>query len=316
MPRRADVSTVIAHGVDAGAVAFDARQMPARGPSAVAVHDDGHVPRQAGEVKRRDERLFGRPGWHGCQHVRKGHGRVTGDLANLSNSERGTQRSQLPCPSIPHRHSVSPAAGSVCPAARRSRARMTSFIQPGPAARRRPRRAARRSCAPCAGGTRRHRPRRRSRRRRRGRRAVTIVRTVSLIGESACLERREVVPPDEAPRPRAAWRRRSAVPGRARRTSGRTARGPAWSTCGSDRTCRARRNARESRASASTTSNTRMSAGRRTFSARCTATARGRSRRGRWRPARGRARQRRCVRRRPRPERPPTSGANASSMTC
>ena len=33
----------VAHRVDAGAVAFDARQMTLRGPPAVAVHDDGNV---------------------------------------------------------------------------------------------------------------------------------------------------------------------------------------------------------------------------------------------------------------------------------
>ena len=52
----------IAHGLDAGAVAFDARQMAGRGPSAVAVHDDGDVARQPGEIHLAHERLFGRPG--------------------------------------------------------------------------------------------------------------------------------------------------------------------------------------------------------------------------------------------------------------
>ena len=40
----------VAHGVDAGAMAFDARQVALRGPAAVAVHDDGDVRRQPLEV--------------------------------------------------------------------------------------------------------------------------------------------------------------------------------------------------------------------------------------------------------------------------
>ena len=37
----------VANRVDAGAVPFDARQVPLRGPASVAVHDDGDVRRAA-----------------------------------------------------------------------------------------------------------------------------------------------------------------------------------------------------------------------------------------------------------------------------
>ena len=41
----------VADRVDAGAMAFDARQVALAGPAAVAVHDDGDVPRQAIESR-------------------------------------------------------------------------------------------------------------------------------------------------------------------------------------------------------------------------------------------------------------------------
>ena len=48
----------VADRIDPGAVAFDTRQMALRGPAAVAVHDDGDVPRQTVEVDLAGERLF------------------------------------------------------------------------------------------------------------------------------------------------------------------------------------------------------------------------------------------------------------------
>ena len=58
-----------AHRFDAGAVAFDARQMSLRGPATVAVHDHGDVGREPVEIDLTGERLFGRAGRHdlrGC----------------------------------------------------------------------------------------------------------------------------------------------------------------------------------------------------------------------------------------------------------
>ena len=50
----------LAHRLDAGAVAFDARQMPLRRPPPVAVHDDGDVRGQRLEVHLAGQRLVGR----------------------------------------------------------------------------------------------------------------------------------------------------------------------------------------------------------------------------------------------------------------
>ncbi len=47
----------VAHRLDAGAMPFDARQVPLRGPAAVAVHDDGDVRGQPVEVDLARERL-------------------------------------------------------------------------------------------------------------------------------------------------------------------------------------------------------------------------------------------------------------------
>ncbi len=58
MPSRAAVSTVSRTDVDAGAMAFDARQVALRGPAAVAVHDDGDVRRQPIEVDLPAQRLI------------------------------------------------------------------------------------------------------------------------------------------------------------------------------------------------------------------------------------------------------------------
>ena len=48
----------VAHRVDARAVSLDTRQVTLRGPAAVAVHDHGHMSRQAVEVDLTGERLF------------------------------------------------------------------------------------------------------------------------------------------------------------------------------------------------------------------------------------------------------------------
>ena len=54
----------VAHGIDARAMAFHARQVALGGPAAVAVHDDGDVRRQPLEVHLPGKRLVGmaRPG--------------------------------------------------------------------------------------------------------------------------------------------------------------------------------------------------------------------------------------------------------------
>ena len=65
----------VAHGVDAGAMPFDARQVPARGPAAVAVHDDGDVGRKLFEVDLTSERLLGRPRRQPRQQFVKRHRR-------------------------------------------------------------------------------------------------------------------------------------------------------------------------------------------------------------------------------------------------
>ena len=52
----------LADGRDAGAVALDARRAALAGPAAVAVHDDGDVPRQPGQVDLVEERALRRAG--------------------------------------------------------------------------------------------------------------------------------------------------------------------------------------------------------------------------------------------------------------
>ena len=48
-----------AHGIDPGAVTFDARQAALTRPTPVSVHDDGDVPRKAAEVEHLEERPVG-----------------------------------------------------------------------------------------------------------------------------------------------------------------------------------------------------------------------------------------------------------------
>ena len=65
----------LAHRGDAGAVAFDARQVARARPAAVAVHDHGDVPRQPLEIDLLEERLLDRAG--------------LGKLAEVDHLERG-----------------------------------------------------------------------------------------------------------------------------------------------------------------------------------------------------------------------------------
>ena len=67
----------VAHGVDAGAMPFDARQVALRGPAAVAVHDDGDVRRQPVEVHLARERLVGMAGRNPRQELLKRHVRIS-----------------------------------------------------------------------------------------------------------------------------------------------------------------------------------------------------------------------------------------------
>jgi hypothetical protein len=66
----------IAHRVDAGAMPLDARQVPLRGPSPVAVHDDGDVHRQAIELDLASERLVRMPGRNPRQEMLTRHGSI------------------------------------------------------------------------------------------------------------------------------------------------------------------------------------------------------------------------------------------------
>jgi hypothetical protein len=52
----------VPHGVDAGAVALDARQVALRRPAAIAVHDDRDVRREPLEVELIDEHQVSIPG--------------------------------------------------------------------------------------------------------------------------------------------------------------------------------------------------------------------------------------------------------------
>ena len=76
MPSRAARLDGVAHGVDAGPVPFDARQVPLRGPPAVAVHDDGDVRRQPVEVHLSRQRGVGVPRGNPRQEFVKRHGKV------------------------------------------------------------------------------------------------------------------------------------------------------------------------------------------------------------------------------------------------
>src|SRR6266850_782422 len=63
----------VADRVDAGAMPFDARQVPLRCPSSVAVHDDGDVGRQQLEVDLARQRLIGRSRRNRRQELLKRH---------------------------------------------------------------------------------------------------------------------------------------------------------------------------------------------------------------------------------------------------
>ena len=62
MPSRAERLDGVAHGVDAGAVPLDARQVALRRPAAVAVHDDRDVAGKPFEIDLAGQRVFGAPG--------------------------------------------------------------------------------------------------------------------------------------------------------------------------------------------------------------------------------------------------------------
>jgi hypothetical protein len=59
----------LAHGGDAGAMSFDARQAPRPRPAPVAVHDDGDVAREAREVDLLDHGLLDRARLRQLAHV-------------------------------------------------------------------------------------------------------------------------------------------------------------------------------------------------------------------------------------------------------
>ena len=73
MPSRAERFDDVADRVDAGAMAFDARQMALRRPAPVAVHDDGDVGRQLLEIDLPRQRFVGRSRRNPRQQLLKRH---------------------------------------------------------------------------------------------------------------------------------------------------------------------------------------------------------------------------------------------------
>ena len=150
----------VAHRIDAGAVALDARQVPLRRPAAVAVHDHGDMPRQTVEVDLTSERLFRGAGRSGRTGIRRAPSSSGASKPRYTESYGGVQGSRPILCIIKHRREFkssdsstptrkSPAAGAARPARARSRAARISVTfsrASGPARRRR---ASRRSCAPC-----------------------------------------------------------------------------------------------------------------------------------------------------------------------
>src|SRR5260221_60988 len=63
----------VAHRIDAGAMPFDARQMPLRGPAPVAVHDDGDVRRQLVEIHLARELHVRRARWNPREELLERH---------------------------------------------------------------------------------------------------------------------------------------------------------------------------------------------------------------------------------------------------
>ena len=139
-PRRA--LDDVAHGVDAGAVAFDARQMALRRPAPVAVHDDGDVRRQLVEIDLARQRFVGRSRRNPRQELLKRHYGSFEVNRDSYNTIRDAHQKQAAAPA----RSGRPAPD------RATRARPPST--PAGGARGRPRRASRRSRAPCGGGSR------------------------------------------------------------------------------------------------------------------------------------------------------------------
>ena len=131
----------VAHRVDAGAVAFDARQVALRRPAPVAVHDDGDVRRQLLEVDLARQRFVGRSRRNPRQELLKRHDGSFG--VNLD----CTRSAQY----VDARRETGPAAGAVGPACRAIARREHLGHPRRPAGGRvRPRPACRRSRAPCA----------------------------------------------------------------------------------------------------------------------------------------------------------------------
>ena len=95
MPSRADVFDDVAHGVDAGAVPLDPRQVALRGPTAVAVHDDRDMPGQPLEVDLAGQRLLWRSRRHNGKNVLERHG--SGRKLNLDDTgSYGCQQGEAP----------------------------------------------------------------------------------------------------------------------------------------------------------------------------------------------------------------------------
>ena len=135
----------VAHGVDAGAMPLDARQVALRRPSAVAVHDDGDVRRQPLEVELcrrapgRDRRPESTPA---ARHATRGMSLVCKQLIIVHANEEQTLGRR--------RRARLRACGS---------GRAAPGSRPAAASRVRPRPASRRSPGPCDAGSRRPRSR-------------------------------------------------------------------------------------------------------------------------------------------------------------
>ena len=103
---------------DAGPMAFDARQVAARGPAAVAVHDDRDVGRELLEVDLAGQRLVGRAGGKPRQQLVKRH-RDLVQRANRNSSSSAPRRAR------------GRTGGAVMPAAARKRPSSTPGMLSG-----------------------------------------------------------------------------------------------------------------------------------------------------------------------------------------
>ena len=114
MPSRAEVSTVSRTASMPARWPSTRGRCRLRGPPAVAVHDDGDVPRQPVEIDAPGERVFGRSrAATAVSMLGKGHGR---DSQGLAARNRSYYEKRLGRLSIAPTPASGPLAGAVCPA--------------------------------------------------------------------------------------------------------------------------------------------------------------------------------------------------------